>query len=307
MAGGPSCYRFCMIVVAGSLNVDLVGRVPRLPGWGETVLGDDLARHAGGKGGNQAVAAARLGAAVAFAGAVGDDPFGDELRHGLQAEGIDTAALQSRPVASGCALIHVGPDGDNAISVLPGANRLAPMPPQPWPTAWRWLLLQLEIPLATTLAWAEAARAAGAQVLLNAAPMQALPPVLLAAVDVLVVNEGELQALTGGPKEPAQALAEAARRGPRRVVVTLGARGGMAWDGGRLLSWPGHAVTVVDSTGAGDTFTGALAAALWQDRPFDEALRRANAAAALSCTRPGARGGMPRLAELQAWMGAPNP
>ena len=291
-----------MIVVAGSLNIDLVGRVPRLPGWGETVLGDDFARHAGGKGGNQAVAAARLGAAVAFAGAVGDDPFGAELRHGLQAEGIDTAALHTRPAASGCALIQLGPDGDNAISVLPGANRLAPPPPQPWPAAWRWLLLQLEIPLATTQAWAEAARAAGAPVLLNAAPMQALPPALLGAVDLLVLNEGELQALAGGRAEPAPALAEAARRGPRRVVATLGARGGLAWDDGRLLSWPGHAVPVVDSTGAGDTFTGALAAALWQDQPFDAALRRANAAAALSCTHPGARGGMPRLAELEAWM-----
>lgn len=303
MAGAPNCYRFCMIVVAGSLNMDLVGRVPRLPGWGETVLGDDLARHAGGKGGNQAVAAARLGARVAFAGAVGDDPFGDELRRGLQQEGIDTQALHARPAsASGCALIHLGPGGDNAISVLPGANRLAPLPPQPWLADWRLLLLQLEIPLATTLAWAEAARAAGAQVLLNAAPMQALPSALLAAVDLLVVNEGELQALVGHPADPAQALTEAAGRGPRRVVVTLGARGGMAWDEGRLLSWPGHAVSVVDSTGAGDTFTGALAAALWQGRPFDEALRRANAAAALSCTQPGARGGMPRLAELEAWM-----
>ena len=291
-----------MIVVAGSLNMDLVGRVPRLPAWGETVMGESFARFAGGKGGNQAVAAARMGARVAFAGAVGDDPFGTELRRGLHAEGIDVDALRQVPTPTGCALIHVRADGDNAISVLPGANQQAPLPPQPWPAAWRSLLLQLEIPLSTVVAWAEAAREAGAQVLLNAAPMAPLPPSLLRLADVLVVNEVELLALTGRQPSVAVALEAAARLGPARVVATLGARGSAAWDQGRLLQQPARDTQVVDSTGAGDTFVGALAAALWQQRPFDDALARANAAAALCCMHPGARDGMPRWAELEAWM-----
>lgn len=290
-----------MIVVAGSLNMDLVGRVARLPAWGETVMGDSLSRFAGGKGGNQAVAAARLGAAVAFAGAVGDDPFGAELRAGLQAEGIDVRAVATTPgIATGCALIHVRPDGDNAITVLPGANRHAPAPPAAWPAAWRWLLLQGELPLPTTVAWALAARAAGAQVMLNAAPMADLPGDLLSALDVLVVNEGELQALVGAQPDRPAALRAAAARGPACVVATLGAQGCAAWDGQALHAVPGRPVAVVDSTGAGDTFVGALAAARWQGRPLAEALSRANAAGALSCTAAGARSGMPRTPELDA-------
>ena len=291
-----------MIVVAGSLNMDLVGHVPHLPAWGETVMGDGFARFAGGKGGNQAVAAARLGAAVAFVGAVGGDPFGQELRAGLVAEGIEAGGLQEVDAATGCALIHVRPDGDNAISVLSGANRLAPLPPPEWPAAWRCLLLQLEIPLPTTLAWAQAARRAGARVVLNAAPMAALPDALLQQVDLLVVNEGELQALVAPALPLPAALQSAAGRGPSVVVATLGSRGVAAWSPDGLQQWPGHAVPVVDSTGAGDTFVGALAAALWQQRPLAEALARANAAAAISCTRPGARGGMPTAAELDTWM-----
>ena len=283
-----------MLVVAGSLNLDLVARVPHLPARGETVLGTELSRHHGGKGGNQAVAAARLGAAVVFHGAVGSDDFGAELAAALMAEGIDTAGLRSVPGASGCALINVADDGENAISVLPGANRQAPLPPLHWPPAWRLLLLQLEVPMACVLAWARAAQAAGATVVLNAAPMQVLPPPLLPLVDLLVVNEGELSLL--GAADPAAA----SRLGPRRVVVTLGARGAVAWDDGRRIEQAAHAVWVVDSTGAGDCFVGALAAALWQQRGFDEALHRAGVAAALACARVGARAGMPTAAELDA-------
>lgn len=294
-----------MIVVAGSLNMDLVGHVARLPTWGETVMGEGFARFAGGKGGNQAVAAARLGAPVAFAGAVGNDPFGSELRDGLRAEGIDVVQLQVMAgEATGCALIHVRPDGENAISVLPGANRKAPAPPSVWPAAWRSLLLQLEIPLATNLAWAQAARSAGVPVALNAAPMAPGLDDLLRHVDLLVLNEGELQRLVGAPVPPDQALLAAAARGPSRVVVTMGAKGCLAREGEALLRLRGRAVDVVDSTGAGDTFVGALMASLWQRLGFADALSRANAAAALSCTRPGARGGMPTADELQAWRAA---
>ena len=286
-----------MMTVAGSINMDLVARVPAIPAPGQTVLGHHFARHHGGKGANQAVAAARLGAAVQFVGAVGRDAFGVELLAELQREGINTGAVQSVDEASGCALISVDDAGENTIAVLPGANLLAPLPPAQWQAAL--LVLQLELPLATCLAWAQAARERGVPVLLNAAPMAALPPALLACVDTLVVNEGELHALVGKRVDPqADALAAAATLGPQRVVVTLGEGGVRAWDHGRVITVPGHHVKVVDSTGAGDTFVGALAASLVQGLHFEAALRRANVAAALSCQSPGARGGMPTLQAL---------
>lgn len=294
-----------MIVVAGSLNIDLIGRVPRLPAPGETVLGGELLRLHGGKGGNQAVAAARLGARVAFAGATGADAFGAELLQGLRDEGIDTAqTIQVAGATSGCALISAADGGANAICVLPGANLQAPLPPRLWPAAWRLLVLQLEIPIATASAWAQAARLAGAQVVLNAAPMQPLPAELLAAVQTLVVNEVELAALAGPVAAtglPA-ALAAVSARGPVRVVATLGAHGVMAHDAGRTLALPGHRIDVVDTTGAGDSFIGALAAALAGSAGLHAALTRVNAAAALSCTRLGAREGMPTAAQLDAWL-----
>jgi len=279
-----------MLAVVGSLNLDLVARVPHIPAPGETVLGTALSRHQGGKGGNQAVAAARLGVPVRFFGAAGDDAFGDELALGLQREGIDGAGLLRVPGPSGCALIHVADDGENAISVMPGANLHAPAPPPHWPADLRMLLMQLEVPLPTVVAWAEVAAAAGVPVLLNAAPMQALPSALLQRLDTLVVNETEFAALG----------AEAAGLGPRRIVVTLGARGARAWHEGCWIEQPAHAVQVADSTGAGDTFVGALAAGLWQGRSFAEAMHRAGVAGALACTRLGAREGMPRAAELEA-------
>ena len=282
-----------MITVAGSINMDLVARVPAIPAPGQTVLGHHFARHHGGKGANQAVAAARLGAPVQFVGAVGRDAFGAELLAELQREGINTGAVQSVDEASGCALISVDDAGENAIAVLPGANLLAPLPPAQWQAAM--LVLQLELPLATCLAWARAARERGVPVLLNAAPMAALPAALLACVDTLVVNEGELHALVG---KHVDALAAAAALGPQRVVVTLGEGGVRAWDHGRVITVPGHHVKVVDSTGAGDTFVGALAASLVQGLNFEAALRRVNVAAALSCQGAGARGGMPTLQAL---------
>ena len=287
-----------VIGVVGSLNMDFVARVPRLPAAGETVLGGALERHPGGKGGNQAVAAARLGAAVRFFGAVGDDAFGAELAAGLAAEGVDTGGLLRVAGASGCALVNVAADGENAISVLPGANAHAPRPPAAWPGVLRHLLLQLELPLPTLQAWVEAAHAAGCPVLLNAAPMLALPAGLLRAVDALVVNQHELQALAGGR------LADAASLGPRAVVVTRGAAGASALVEGRLVEQAAPAVDVVDTTGAGDSFVGALAAGLAQRRDFAAALARAVVAASLSCTRPGARAGMPTAAELEAAMEA---
>jgi len=317
------------LLVAGSLNLDLVGRAPRIPAPGQTVLGGALSRHAGGKGGNQAVAAARLGVRVLMAAAVGRDAAGEELAAGLAQEGIDTGALLRVDEPTGAALITVSEAGENAITVLPGANRFAPAPPARWPAEAGWLLLQLEIPLHTNLAWARAARAAGARVMLNAAPAAALPPELLQALDVLVVNENELLALAEGADpggamgmasgpdalEPAlePALQAACRLGPRVVVVTLGGRGCLAARAAPaagaaaarpvpILRQAAFAVPVVDTTGAGDTFTGALAASLLQGANLDDALRTASAAAALACTRHGAREGMPDAQALAAFL-----
>lgn len=286
-----------MIIVVGSINMDLVARVPHIPAPGETVLGGALERHHGGKGANQAVAAARLGASVAFVGAVGDDAFGAELIAGLIAEGIDTRRLRREPgAASGCALISVDPDGENAIAVLPGANGHVAMPGAgDLAGAPGWLVLQLEVPRYTVMAWARAADERGWRVMLNAAPMKGLPHQLLAAVDTLVVNEIELAMLAGDEADPLFAIA---RRGPRRIVVTLGAAGCRAWDQGRLIEVPGRPVEVVDTTGAGDTFVGALAAALDAGESFEAALRLAVTAGALSCTADGARGGMPDSKQL---------
>ena len=300
---GSRCYREFMIAVAGSVNMDLVARVPRIAAPGQTVLGHGFAQFHGGKGANQAVAAARLGANVQFFGAVGRDAFGDALQLGLRDEGIATKGLGRVDAPSGCALISVSDDGENAIAVLPGANALAPLPPHDWPgdvasdvvssASISWLLLQLEVPLATCLAWAQAASARGVRVMLNAAPMMALPASLLECVDTLVVNEGELAALVGAVADIDTALAAAAGLGPQRVVVTLGAAGCRAVDADSLLHVAGTKVEVVDTTGAGDTFVGALAAGLDAGLTFDLALQRANVAAALSCAVVGARGGMP--------------
>jgi ribokinase len=283
-----------MLAVVGALNLDLVAQIPRLPQAGETVLGHSLARHAGGKGGNQAVAAVRLGASVRFFGAVGMDAEGPELIDSLASEGIDVHTVLRVARPSGCAWVQVADDGENTITVLPGANDLAPLPPPAWPSDLLRLMLQLELPLPTVMAWAAAARQAGIPVLLNAAPALALPAEILRGLDCLLVNEVEARALCEGD------LAALAALGPRRVVVTLGARGALAWDEGRTLQQMPYDVWMTDSTGAGDTFAGALAAALWQGRPFDEALHRAGVAAALACTRRGARTGMPTALELEA-------
>jgi ribokinase len=240
------------------------------------------------------VAAARLGAPVRFFGAVGHDADGEELIASLASEGIDVHAVLRVARPSGCAWVQVADDGENSIVVLPGANELAPLPPPAWPQDLQRLMLQLELPLPTAMAWAAAARQAGVPVLLNAAPALALPPELLRGLDCLLVNEIEARTLCAGD------IATLAALGPRRVVVTQGARGALAWEEGRSLLQVPHDVWITDSTGAGDTFAGALAAALWQGRPFDEALRRAGVAAALACTRRGARTGMPTALELEA-------
>ncbi|MFD9005950.1 ribokinase [Streptomyces sp. NPDC059582] len=294
------------IVVLGSTNMDLVAYVEKAPQRGETVTGREFRTIPGGKGANQAVAAARAGATVSMIGAVGNDSFGTRLRSTLERSGVDTGTLRTTEGPSGTAHIVVDDEGGNAIVVVPGANgtvdRLTPGDEGVIASADA-LLLQLEIPLRTVLAGARTARAHGVRTILTPAPAQPLPPELLAATDLLVPNEHEAAALTGrtDPREAAAALLDQVPE----VVVTLGAAGSLyAARGAEPLTVPAPRVTAVDSTGAGDTFVGALATALGEARPVREALVWAAAAAALSVQREGASASMPYRAEIQARYGS---
>lgn len=290
--------------------MDLVVRAPRLPRPGETLLGEASAMSGGGKGANQAVAAARLGAGVAMVGRVGYDAFGHALRDGLAAEGIDVTCVERAERPSGVALITVDRDGENTIVVAPGANAaLLPAHLARDTVAGaavanaEWLVVQLESPLDTVREALRRAQAAGTRCLLNAAPATPLDDELLAALDVLVVNRGEgesLASMPAGTDAPALARALSAR-GPGLVVVTLGADGAVAIDGeGRLLQQPPFAVRAVDSTAAGDAFVGALATALLEQQDVEAALRFASAAGALATTRAGAQDSLPTRAEVEA-------
>ncbi|WP_411106044.1 ribokinase [Streptomyces sp. cmx-4-9] len=300
------------IAVLGSTNMDLVAYVPKAPRLGETVTGRAFRTAPGGKGANQAVAAARCGAEVVMIGAVGADDFGVRLRSALAASGVVTAALRTVEGPSGTAHITVDDEGANSIIVVPGANasvtgleagddrRIG---------AAGALLLQLELPLEAVLAGALAARAHGVRTVLTPAPAPEAPPGggwgtlpagLLAATDLLVPNEHEAAALTGltDPHRAAAALLEDVPE----VVVTLGAAGSLyAARGQEPLTVPAPQVRAVDTTAAGDTFVGALAVALGEGRPMRDALAWASCAAALSVQRRGAQDSMPSRAEVDAF------
>jgi ribokinase len=299
------------VVVVGSVNVDLVVHGERLPAPGATVTGGTFERHHGGKGGNQAVAAARLGRPTFLIAAVGDDAFGAEARASLEADGVEVAGLATIPSApTGVALILVDAAGENLISVASGASdRLEPAMVADSLDRLGSLdgdvvLISREIPAETVVAALEAARRAGAMTVLNPAPADGLAAADLGSVDVLTPNRGELVACAGGiggdaPEALARRLLEAGIR--RAVVVTLGSDGALLVPvDGEVVHVPGHVVRSVDATGAGDTFSGALAVGLAEGRPIEEAVRRATAAAALSTTVPGAREGMPTLEALEA-------
>jgi len=288
-----------MILVAGSANLDFVVRVPHVPAPGETVLGGDTVLAPGGKGANQAVAAARAGGDVAFLGAVGRDDFARPLLESLQASGVRTHLVRHVPAPTGAAYISVADGGENAITVAPGAN--AHLAPQDLPdlAGVTHLVLQLETPLDTVRAYARAARTAGVAVVLNAAPARSLPDDLLASVDVLIVNEGELARLAGVTGDVHVLASHVRTRGSRVIVVTLGSRGSYALTHDGAVRLPAYSVQVVDTTGAGDTFVGVLTACLSRSDSVADALRAANAAAALACTRPGAQPSMPTLEEIR--------
>jgi ribokinase len=348
VAGGPhDGAAGPRVIVVGSVNVDLVVTVDRLPAAGETVTGGSFARHHGGKGGNQAVAAARLGSRVAFVGAVGDDPFGAEARAALEAAGVDCRAMVTLAGATtGVALILVDARAENEIAVASGANAgvtadavrdaLARLAPGPGDV----VLVGAEVPLAAAGAALAAGRVAGSVTVLNPAPATGIGSRLLAAADVVTPNRTEVRQLaeavaagtgrartTGADAERwARELLADGPEGPgvrRAVVVTLGDAGSLVVErvagGARAATGAGgaggtarievtdivaHHVAAVDTTGAGDTFTGALAAALAEGRSLAEAARWAGAAAALATTRAGAREGMPTRAELDAFLAA---
>ncbi|MGW5670224.1 ribokinase [Micromonospora sp. NPDC003776] len=297
------------IVVVGSANLDLVVTAPQLPKPGETVLGDDFRTVPGGKGANQAVAAARAGADCDFVGAVGADEFGTQLRDNLVAAGIDVRGLRSVDGPSGVALIAVDHAAENCIVVAPGANATLTGLDDADRTAIAAadvLLLQLEVPLAAVAEAAAAARDGGTAVVLNAAPARPLPTELLDLVDVLVVNEHEAAVVAGVFTDDPTALLDTLVTMVPRVVLTLGARGAAYADrDGTRIEVPAPRIEAVDTTAAGDAFTGALAVALAERGGLSAAtatavLRWACAAGAACAQRPGASTALPERAAVEA-------
>lgn len=301
------------ILVIGSLNTDLVVRVNRFPREGETLVGDSFQQFLGGKGANQAVSAARLGAQVSMVGRLGVDGFGDAQIAGLEADGIDTSGILRDPEApSGIASITVDSTGKNRIIIVPGANmrcgvedvdaardRIAEAD---------ILLLQLEIPVESVARAIQIAAEVGTPVILNPAPAQAVDPALLANVDYLTPNEVEAEQLTGisvkSPVDAGRAAAQLLSYGVGGVVITLGERGAVVVEkgGAAPVLMPAFSVDAVDTVAAGDAFNGALAVCLAQGAPLVEAARYAAAVAAIAVTRPGAQASLPYRSEVEAFL-----
>ncbi|GAA1764269.1 ribokinase [Streptomonospora arabica] len=289
------------IAVFGSVNTDLVAYVEAAPGRGETVTGTSFAQVPGGKGANQAVAAARAGADTAFLGAVGDDAFGTQLRTNLVECGVEVSRLRTVAGASGVAHIVVEADGANSIIVVPGANGEVTGlldGDAALIEGSAALLLQLELPMEGVVAAARAGRAAGVPTVLTPAPARELPAELLEAVDLLVPNQHEAAAITG-ETDPREALAALLRTVPE-AIITLGEDGSLyGARGEEPVHVPARRVVPVDTTAAGDTFCGAFAVARAEGRGPEDALRFAAAAAALSVQRHGAAPSMPERAEIE--------
>ena len=296
------------IIVVGSSNTDMIIQLDRLPRPGETILGGEFTSAAGGKGANQAVGAARAGGQVTFIARVGQDMFGDQAVAGFIKEGINTDhVLRDKSRPSGVALIFVAKDGENSIAVAGGANgELSPTDVGKAKNLFAsagMLVMQLETPLATVQAAADLAARAGVRVILNPAPARTLPDKLLKKVAIITPNETEAELLTGIKVDSEAAASKAAdkllTRGVKTVIITLGSRGAfVAGEGVRKLV-PGFKVKAVDTTAAGDVFNGALAVALGEGRPVIEAVRFANAAAAISVTRLGAQPSAPVRKEIE--------
>jgi len=296
------------IVVVGSSNTDMIVKIPRLPKPGETILGGAFSMAAGGKGANQAVAAARAGGEVTFIAKVGDDMFGKQAREGFVRDAIHTEYVLTDPNSpSGIALILVDEHGENSIAVASGAN--AELNPADVAQAKKAivsaqiLLLQLEIPLPTVEAAVKLAEQAGVRIVLNPAPARPLDESLLRLVSIITPNETEVELLTGVKISDGASLATAAERllaqGVQRVIITLGARGAFVADDEEEHFIPSFTVNAIDATAAGDVFNGVLAVSLAEGNDLPRAVRFANAAAALSVTKLGAQPSAPFRNEIE--------
>jgi ribokinase len=295
------------IVVLGSLNMDLVLTVPRVPAAGETLTGQGFTQVPGGKGANQALACARMGARVALIGRVGNDAFGEQLRSGLAGDGVSLAYVSVDPAAStGVAMILVDATAENRIVIVPGANGTLTTDEVDHAAtsicAAAMLIVQLETPMSVVQHAVATAHASGVPVLLNPAPAQPLPSALLFMVDYLVPNETEASLLTGINVTDADSAALAAEKlrqqGVQHVLITLGAQGVVIVDASGVRRYPSPVVQAIDTTAAGDTFIGAFAAGISEGMALDDAAQLAVAAAALSVTRHGAQTSIPYRREI---------
>ena len=292
-----------MITIFGSTNLDLIGTVSRIPRPGETVPGGTFSMAAGGKGANQALAARRAGSAVRLVAAAGSDSFADEALKLLRADGVDLSDLRRTDGATGIAMIFVDQSGENVIAILPGANgTMSPADAERSLSGLNTgdiLLLQQEIPQDATRRALEIAREKGATAILNTAPFLDTTAEVAGLASILVSNETEFELMTGaGLDRLDTAMAERAKATGQTIIVTLGADGARAATPGRSFAVPSPKIRPVDTTGAGDTFTGYLAAGLDQGLDLEAALRRAVIAGALACLKPGAQPSIPTRAEV---------
>lgn len=295
------------VAVLGSVNADLVVEVNRRPSAGETLLGSDLRLHAGGKGANQAAAAARVGAETTFVGGVGDDEHAAFLRAELLRAGVDIEMVHTVDRPTGTAMILVTPDGENSIVVSPGANhaldpRFVDLTAQAWLRS-DVLVMNLETPLSTVSHAAALAASEDVRVLINAAPATALDAPTLSVCDPVVVNEHEARAILGDGESPFESLARRfLEAGARSAIITLGAAGALVADGCSIDLVPSYSVPVVDTTGAGDAFVGAIACELARGASLRDAVHFATAVAAISVQRRGSQSSYPNRREVDAFV-----
>ncbi len=297
------------IIVIGSMNADLVVRAPRFPQPGETISGENLRIIPGGKGANQAVAAARQGAAVEMVGRVGSDSFGPELINNLRQNNVETSCIRTDPQSStGTAIIVVDANGQNSIVLSPGGNgRVSPADVDRVSfSGYKLLLLQSEIPTETVVAAARRAKENNVRVLLNPAPARSLPTELISLADFILPNETELSLLADQPVNDLASAEKAAKTliecGAQNVIVTLGAKGALIVSGKQVSHVDTYQVNVVDTTAAGDAFIGGFASALLQNKSLEEAVRYGCACGALATTRFGAQPSLPTREEVERFM-----
>jgi len=302
----------CDVVVIGSCNMDMTVRCTDLPIPGQTILGSGFYSNPGGKGANQAVACAKLGASTELVARVGDGMFADRFEKGYDNVGLGRQYLIRDPsIASGTALIFVDSQGENMIVVAPGANeKLTPADVDaalPAIEKAKVMILQLEIPMETVLHAASLATKFGLKVILNPAPVRALPAALLEQVDIMVANEVETMILSGASEVDTSTAAQACRplleKGVKHIITTLGKDGAVITSGDGATKVRGFRVNAIDTTSAGDTFVGALACGLTEGQSLENAVLFANAAAALACTKVGAQQSMPTRAEVDEKLG----